>query len=426
VAFWFCTRKNSPRLWWLTLPVLCLTACIKDNTFVLGLAAAGIAAADGLLLGVGKNTRFDLRSFARRCGMALALLAAPAAQYAAWTSYTGRLVRQNAAAGGMGETSQPLSAVLVQGIRLFLGLPAAEYFEQRRQTAYAYAQTLRDWFFTQPVSLFGSGAAVAGIILLLFAVAVLVAPTGREKLRAALAAVCSTVCFGGYWLMMLLSYSFILKDSSPGSPVSYSRYFQSYYLGWFLMALAVFAAAAGSAKRAGPVWLGRLAALTLAAAFALRCGADIEPQYTVFGAPRQEFSAAHTAQATADWAVAQTPADASLFLVHQGDDGYHWFEYSTLCLPRIVAYGAGGGTYGLPELEQGGYYQPRTQTEFVQMVWQSGAGYLLVTQCDEIFVQSYAALFSDELAAAQQGGAVLYRLSGAEFVLHAAMREVAE
>ncbi|MBQ7859046.1 MAG: hypothetical protein IJ347_02775 [Faecalibacterium sp.] len=421
-AFWLGLRRSRPQLWWLALPVLCLCANIKDNTFVLGLAAAGIAAADGLLLGVGDDVRFDLRSLTRRCGMALALLAAPAAQYAAWTSYTGALVRQNAAAGGMGETSQPLSAVLVQGIRLFLGLPAADYFEQRREIAYAYAHTLWDWFFTHPVSYLGSGAAVAAVVLVLFAAAVLIAPTVRQKLRAALAAVCSAACFGGYWLMLLLSYSFILKDSVPENPVSYARYFQSYYIGWFLLALAVFGAAARAAKRPLPVWLGRAGALVLAAVVAVHCAVNIEPQYTVLGVRKQEFAAAAQRQIVADWAVQNTPKDAELFLVYQGDNGHRWFEFSTLCLPRIVVYGAGGGTYGVPVLEQGAYYQAYTQTEFVQMVQQSGAEYLLVAKSDDIFVQSYAALFDDGLNAVQRG-TVLYRVQSDGFALHAVMEQ---
>lgn len=418
-AFWLGVRRVRPQLWWLTLPVVCLCANIKDNTFVLGLAAAGIAAADCLLFGRGSSP-FTARRLARRAAAALALLAAPLAQYLAWGRYTLALVQANAAAGGAGATSQPLQAVLVQGVRLFLDLPVTEYYEQRRQPALAYAQTLRQWFFNHPVSLLGSGAAVAAVILLLFAGAVLLAPAGREKLRAALCAVCSAACFAAYWLMLLLSYAFILKDSTPENPVSYNRYFQSFYIGWFLLALAVFGDMAARARRG---WAARMAALALAAVFAALCALELEPQFTVFGVPAAQYEETRAEAATARWAAAAVPEGETLFLVYQGDDGYHWFEYSCFCLPRIVTYGAGGGTYGLPEHAAGSYYQDYTAEEFYALVDESGARYLLAARSDEIFAASYGALFSDGLAAAENGAA-LYRVENGGFALEAVQAEV--
>lgn len=424
VAFWWAVRARCPRLWWLMLPVACLVGGVKDNTFVLGLAGAGIAGADWLLPGLqDEKGRCTVRRFAGRCGGALALVAAPAAQYLVWNRYVAALVAQNAAAGGMGATSQPLSTVLVQGIRLFLGLPAAEYYEARRGMAFAYAHTLWDWFFHQKISLLGSGAAVTAVILLLFAGAVALAPTLRGKLRAALAALASTACFGGYWLMLLLSYAFILKDSSPTYPASYNRYYQSYYLGWFLLALAVFLAAAAGARKPSGRAAGRAGALVLAAVFCGQCLVNLEPQYTVFGTTTAQYAEQRQTIAIADWAVQQTQPDETLYLIHQGDDGYHWFEYSCRLLPRILVYGDGGVTYGLMEYGTGGLYRALTAEEFLAAIRASGASWLLVAKSDEIFTASYAGLFSDGLAAPSRGEAALYRVGDAGFALTAVFEE---
>lgn len=423
-AFWWAVRARCPRLWWLMLPVACLAGNIKDNTFVLGLAVAGLAAADWLLLGLKDEAgRLTARSLAGRCGGALALVAAPAAQYLAWNRYVAALVAQNAAEGGMGATSQPLGAVLMQGIRLLLGLPAAAYYEARRETAFAYAHTLWDWFFHHKISLLGSGAAITAVILLLFAGAVALAPTLRGKLRAALAALASTVCFGGYWLMLLLSYAFILKDSSPAYPVSYERYYQSYYLGWFLLALAVFAASAAGVRRPFGRAAGHAGALALAAVFCGQCFVNLEPQYTVFGVTQAQYAQQRQAIAIADWAVRQTQPDETIYLIYQGDDGYHWFEYSCRLLPRILVYGDGGVSYGLAEYGTGRLYRALTAEEFLAETCASGAAWLLVAQSDEIFAASYAALFGDGLAAPSGGAAALYRVGSTGFALAAVWEE---
>lgn len=427
VAFWWALRRQSPRLWWLMLPVACLVGSVKDNTFVLGLAAAGIAAADLLLFGLRDDApRLTGKRLAARCGGALALLAAPAVQYLAWGRYTAALVAQNAQTGGMGSTSQPLAIVLVEGVKLFLGLPAADYYTARRETAFAYADTLADWFLHHDLSLLGSGAAVVGVIGLLFLGAVLLAPTVRGKLRAALTALCSAACFGGYWLMLLLSYAFILKDSTPENPVSYNRYFQSYYVGWFLLALAVFLAAASAAQRPARSALGRAGALAVSAVFCGLCFTSLEPQYTVFGVTPAQYAPQRQTIATAEWAAAQIPKGERVYLICQGDDGYHWFEYSCRLLPHILVYGDGGGTYGLPEYTAGSYYLPRTAAQLHAAVQDSGAAWLLVARSDELFERSYAELFSDGLAAAADGAAALYRVADGGFVLAAVQTEAGE
>ena len=423
VAFWWCVRSRSPRLWWLMLPVACLVGNIKDNTFVLGLAAAGIAAADLVLFGLHDRAgRLSARRLAVRCGGALALLAAPAAQYLVWSRYIAALVAQNAQSGGMGVTSQPLSAVLVQGIRLFLGLPVTEYFEQRRETAFAYVDSLAELFVHKKVSLLGSGAVIVLLIALLFAGAVLLAPTLRHKLRAVLTAVCSAACFGGYWLMLLLSYAFILKDSSPSNPVSYNRYFQSYYIGWFLLALAVFVWCAAAARRPGQRWTVRACALALTAVFCVSCFQNLEPQFTVFGAVDSAYTERRQNALTAEWAVSQIPEGETVYLIRQDDDGFYWFEYSCRLLPRILVYGDGGGTYGLPEYAAKGATLLYSAPQLHDAVRQSGAAWLLVARSDGVFADSYAPLFSDELEAARTAPA-LYRVTESGFALAAAMGE---
>ena len=119
---------------------------------------------------------------------------------------------------------------------------------------------------------------------------------------------------------------------------------------------------------------------------------------------------------------AATAADGRpVFLVCQGDEGYEWFLYAEAMLPGTLVYGTGGGTFGAPEYDTGSpYYEADTAAEFLQLVRQSGAQYLLAAQLDDAFTQSYGALFTDGLALAQQGPA-LYTVSADGFAPYASL-----
>lgn len=407
-AFRLAVRDEGPAARWLTLPVLMLAANVKSNTFVLGLAAAGLVALDAVLFAPGGKR--GAKHLAARLGFGAVCLAAPTAQYLLWNNYIAGLVRQNAAAGGMGDTaSASLPAVVVNGVKLLLGLPAESYFEARSDLFWQYGSAMTDAFWHRKVSVFGTGAAVAALTLAVFLSAVLLAADKRARLRAALFAAGSGVCFAGYWLMLWLSYAFLLKDSTPESLASYPRYFASYYTGWLLLALAVLAVSCASAKRPA---LGRAAALAAGAAFAAALAAGTEPQFTLLGVGGGEYAAVRQELAVAKAAKAAIRPGQRVFLIHQGDEGFCWFLFNQQLCPALV-YGEGGATYGEPALVEGmAYGAPYTEEEFSTLLKAEQVDLLLVSRVDGIFEESYAALFTDGLAAAKQGPA-LYEKSEA-------------
>ncbi len=407
-AFWLAVKDRGPAARWLTLPVLLAAANVKSNTFVLGLAAAGLVALDAALFAPGGTRR--AKGFAARLGFGAACLAAPTAQYLLWNQYIAGLVRQNAAAGGMGDTaSASLPAVVANGLKLLLGLPVESYFEARSDLFWQYGSAMADAFWHRKVSVFGAGAAVAALTMAVFLAAVLLAPDKRARLRAALFAVGSGVCFAGYWLMLWLSYAFLLKDSTPESLASYPRYFASYYTGWLLLALAVLAVSCASAKRPA---LGRAAALAVGAAFAAALAAGTEPQFTLLGVGGGEYAAVRQELAVAKAAKAAIRPEQKVFLIHQGDEGFCWFLFNQQLCPALV-YGEGGATYGEPALVEGmPYSAPYTKEEFSTLLKDEQVDLLLVSRVDGIFEESYVDLFTDGLAAAKQGPA-LYEKSEA-------------
>ena len=401
-AFWLAVRDEGPAARWLTLPVLMLAANVKSNTFVLGLAAAGLVALDAVLFAPGEKR--GAKGLAVRLGFGAACLAAPTAQYLLWNNYIAGLVRQNAAAGGMGDTaSASLPAVVINGVKLLLGLPVESYFEARSDLFWQYGSAMTDAFWHRKVSVFGTGAAVAALTLAVFLAAVLLAADKRARLRAALFAAGSSVCFAGYWLMLWLSYAFLLKDSTPESLASYPRYLASYYTGWLLLALAVLAVSCAAAKR--PVF-GRAAALAAGAVFAAALAVGTEPQFTLLGVGGGEYAAVRGEVAVAKAAKETIEPGRKVFLIRQGDEGFSWFLFNQQLCPALV-YGEGGATYGEPALVEGMTYgAPYTKEEFAALLEKEQVDLLLVSRVDDIFEESYAGLFTDGLAAAKAGPAL--------------------
>lgn len=460
VAYWLAVREDGPRL--SILPVLVLVGNIKSNTFVLALLAAGLAAADWLFFApqpalrqpsdglfkadgaASSAPRPRWRGLARRAGFGAALLAAPMAMYLAWGRYIAGLVQQNAAAGGMGETSPSTVSVAVSGIRMLLGLPVGEYYEARRAQFFAAADGMRQAFFQSRLSMLGigedflrrrgapewlalamgSGVLVTLLILLLLIAAAVLAGRGQLRRRIALLGALSAAGFVGYNFMLALSYGFIFRPEQAEALIDYNRYIDSFYLGWFLLALTALALALQSrAARPALRLLGQGGLVLLAALMLLRVDQMVLPQFSVLGFSDAAFADQRIQQARADAVTAAAEPGSRIFLVSQGDDGLDWFEYSYDLLPLVLDYsgdrdkGGGGGTFGLAALRppeedytRWYYYHPYTAAEWAAAVRASGCRYIFVDRLDEIFTESYAPLFADGLAEAEAGRTLLYEV----------------
>ena len=444
VAAWLALRQtDGPR--WAVLPVLALAANLKANDFVLSLAAAGLIVVDLWFFCDGPFRQ----GIVRRTGLAAACFAAPMAVYYLWNvRYVGWLVARNSDSGGVGETSAALSDVVVNGVKILLGQPVEGFFAQRQPQ---FLQAMADmghqfWTSDGKLSMIGQGRNVVVLILLLFAVAFVVAAGWKLRARIAALAVLSTVCFAGYNLMLALSYGFIFKPFQAESLQDYNRYIYSYYIGWFLIAVACLATAllpqlekslqtirekdgptaVFRAKLCTPRWglAGQGAVLVLAAAMLLRQGQLVLPQLSVLGFADSEFSDRRTIRAEAELVCSYLTPDDRVFFVSQGDNGERWFSAVFDFYPYLVDYSGvvstmvgGGGELGLPELqptEEGPkqtYYHGFTAEELDSIVRGNGCTVLYLQKIDDIFVQSYQDLFTDGLEGVLSGQTLLYRVT---------------
>ena len=233
--------------------------------------------------------------------------------------------------------------------------------------------------------------------------------------------------------MLALSYGFIFKPDQAAGLVDYNRYIYTYYIGWFLMALACLSLALQEKSTAvreqnSPAerW-NKLAAqgalLGVAALMLLRVNSMVLPQLSVMGFSDSEFADRKAARQEAEWVSGYLTQDDRVFYVSQGDNGEGWFSAVFDFYPILVDYSGvgatqegGGGTFGLAELEpeegvKQRYYHPYTAQRFDETVRGNGCTVLFLQKIDDIFVQSYGDLFTDHLQAALDGQTVLYRVT---------------
>ena len=444
VAAWLALRQmDGPK--WAVLPILALAANLKANDFVLSLAAAGLIAVDAWFF---CDAPFK-QGIARRTGFAAACFAAPMAVYYLWNvRYVGWLVARNSSSGGVGETTASLGEVVVNGIKILLGQPVEGFFAERQPQ---FLQAMADmgaqfWTDAGKLSMIGQGRNVVLLILAIFAVAFVVAAGRRLRARIAALAGLSTLCFAGYNLMLALSYGFIFKPFQAESLTDYNRYIYSYYIGWFLIALACLTVALLPQteqrflkEKDGPTVLfhqyaprwglaGQGAVLLLAAAMLLRQVQLVLPQLSVLGFADSEFSDRRSIRAEAELVCSYLEPDDRVFFVSQGDNGERWFSAVFDFYPILVDYSGivsemigGGGELGLPELqpqEEGPknfYYHGFTAEELDAVVRGNGCTVLYLQTIDDIFVESYQDLFTDGLAAALDGETLLYRVTDEGF-----------
>ena len=440
LALWLGLRHTGgPR--WAVLPALILAGNIKGNTFVLALLAGALVAADWWIFPP-EGTPWK-KGIVRRTGFAAACVAAPMALYLGWGRYIGHLASLNAQSGGMGETSKDTISVAINGTKMLLGLPVPPDYEICREQFFTALADLKESFFASKISMLsvgddvlarvgapqgiidamGSGVLITGLILLMLVIAFVWAGKGQLRRRIAVFTGFSVVGFVAYNYMLALSYGFIFRPDQAESLVDYNRYIYCFYLGWFLAALAFLVLAIRS-REAQPVWqgLGKLGTLALACLMLMRVNQLVLPQFGVLGFSDAAFADQHIQQRRADAVVETVPQGSRIFLVSQGDNGLDWFEYSLDLLPLILDYsgdqaggGGGGGTFGMEGLRPGEedhnrytYYHTYSPEEFEDTVRRSGCTYLFMDKVDDIFVESYADLFSDGLASAVNGETLLY------------------
>ena len=384
---------------------LALLTTTKDIGFSLALVAAAMVAADYLLAETAPGPAPSLTKRRRLGGFALRLalgLAAVLVPFTAWEAYTGAISgasRLDSAVteGGVGLLQAPLLLV-----RDMASPNKTNFFNQ-------ITGSMTQFFFTSRGNMLGSGLAIALLVFALLGLSCLICTNRGHRRRCVLFGALSTLGFAAYYyLVVLTSYLYIFRPEQALAFESYDRYVYPYYIGWLLGAVVLLCTGLASAQ-ARWVPVGKLALLGLAAAVFLRVGLLIPPHYTVLGVHPDEFSERREFNAHVDSLKPLLDPAGRTFLVKSGDNGIGWFMYCHQLLPWQLDYSF-GGVLEQRERQPDGTVQrrPVTPEELVAHLLESGCTTVYIDFADYDFIQTYGALFSDGLAAYQNGRASLY------------------
>lgn len=384
-------RKSWQR--WLPLLLCLLTmALVKDHVgMALELVVAGIAFCDTLLRPAVGGAHFKQRLCkALVCllvGIALAVVA-----YLGWRFYWTHAV---AATGGSTASTENTSLGAVPGLFIQNMLHGDNaVFNQVMQGMPAL-------FFSSSITLLGSGVRVVAVIMALLVVAFVLNQEKAARLRVVLFAGASSVGFLAYNLLIAVSYIYIFREDQLFS--SYERYMYPYYIGWFLAALVLLAAAVHYAAR--PV-LVRGAVLLLSAAVCLRVAQVVPASYTVWGFNKAEYANQRAFSAAMQEVASRLQSDDLVFVVSVNDDGSRWFRICYDFLPVQVDYSFGGGLLAENRTDANGeaYLHEYTAEEWAEYLLENDVTAVFIDDANDAFYQRYGSLFSDG------GGQALYRV----------------
>lgn len=402
LAVWFSAKEKTGGTalrFALVLTVLCLT---KDVGLVLTVAAALIAGAD-LLLFHRKNFHFyKLRGWlAVIAALALLLLLAGTA-YPGWNAYFGAAAAIDRTAGD-GAAGLTMQGVLLNGFKELLGIGRSAQFTQ-------VTGNMARAYFTEKVSLLGSGFTTTLGIFAVCALSFLARPKGK-KAPAAVFFCTGLAGLAGMMLFHLFAYVYVFDAASGLSLIDYGRYLGLYYLGWTLGAFSLLFTAAENR-------LGRTAVMGGAAAVIAICACCAPLSHTLLAPGVAQSDQRQLVNLRASQAAGLCGSEDKVFLVSQFDDARRWYMYAhqlepVRMLPML------GGTLIAPGSDMGTAPDQKEVSPEQLRAWlkQQGCTYLLIDQAGEYDTQGYTALFTDGLRAYQQEGVRLYRAVEKEGVL---------
>lgn len=387
---------DEKRALWPAAAAAAALALEKDTGFALGLVAVGIIAVDALLGAV--RTRTVPKTLAKAAGMAVGCGAA----FWVWQVYLSAASRADTSNVG-GTEEMGMVQMVLTGLKELLGIGRTEKFARIMGNMVGTLLRVKN-------TMLGPGIVVVALILLMAAGAAVFTREPGLRVQAAVFALLGLAGFAAYFCFIGFTYVYVFTEAVSDTLVCFERYLYPYLLGWLLAAGALVLRAGWNARWPGLLHTGFLAAtLALGALIWLRVPLSL----TVFGTGEGFYADRRETQALARQVQQAVPQDAHIFFISQGDDGNRWFLYTYELYPWYLDYSGtpgrgGGGTFALPGAlpEDTLYYRSYTAAELMACMRENGCDYVFVEQSDTLFVDGYAALFSDGLAGCRDKAAL--------------------
>lgn len=431
LCFYFAGGEKGGRL---MLPfglVLGALTSVKDMGLALALCALFVVALDMLFCERERLAFLRLKkgwAWLAACGFSLLMIAA---SYGAWALHLKTISVDRFNLGSQG-SSLGMVDMLFSGIKMLFGTGRTEQFTK-------VLGLMGEAFFSRRGFLFGSGAVVLALILLITACAFVLGATRRQRKRVALFTLGMGVCFAAFYIFNIFTYAIIFKPNEAEMLREYERYISPFWVAWLMGSLTLLARAATYHKASFyRLRLGRavsaLACLGLVAGVMLRGNwngnfLNLSPSlYT------QRLNVRAVAAAAA--AEGEGAGDV-IYILSQGDNGMRFYifghelagvrEQMFTGIKRDernqpvldenglpVVYSDSASTLVKPGEEHWGAFDLECSPEdWATFLKARGCTHVLLDVVDEYILTDFAPLFSDELAGwtELERGNTYYRVS---------------
>ncbi len=404
LAMWFggdrrALRGMAPVC--LGLAALVLT---KDSGLIFALVAAMVVFADSLFVSdAGNKLKARAKGAFARLGLMTAAIGVP---FVAWEQYVAVITAGGSRLSNAGGSS---GAGMLAMPFLFL----RDLMNSDKSVVFTTVTTKMWEYFRLRSTMFGSGLVVLGLVgVLLAAAALLAGKKSAQRRRCLVYGVTILLGFAAYYFFIMCSYLYIFAEVEAMNLASYDRYFYPFYMGAFLAVFVLFCqSAVARANRAGAV--AKAAVVALSALLLLRVNMWVPVNYTLLGVKNEDYNERREFNENAAWLKTQLPKDGKVFLVLAEDMGMRFFMYVHELLPYAADPSYGGGD-ALREKVRGEDGVPVvheiTQEELERHLAENGTTNLYIDSMNEHFKEMYGGLFTDGLAAYENGETRLYEV----------------
>ncbi|MEG0616194.1 MAG: hypothetical protein RR508_01375 [Oscillospiraceae bacterium] len=386
--------RKLTQLWALGAVLGAVTLC-KDTGLPLAFIAAGIMVVDIIFCHKNKDfTLGKLKGIGAKISVSVSFFAVPVLCFIGWSRYLGTL---GVAQGNLGgESNLSPVGLLVNGIKLMLGINDTEITAQYSEKFSTVFSTMISSFAKDKICLFGSGLTLFCFVAILLLCSAVLTKDNTLRKRCVLYGVFSALGFIAYYTFIGFTYVFIFKKDGVNLP-DYNRYVGSYYAAMIIGAIALLAIVAANGTRLYD-FLTCICILT--AGGTLFIFSFYVPKYlSIIDYPAVIYSDSALLEKQCDTIKDVVDKDARIFFVSQNDNGRQWFEYSYALLPNILDYSWGGGRFSAPSVDVGDKPSFKiSKDQLAAYLVESECDYLLAQNLDDYFIDSYKTLFSDGCA----------------------------
>ncbi len=396
---------------------LAALVCIKDMGLALALMALFVAMCDAIFCEQRQIGFFRLRGGKAIAATCAVCLVAVLAAYLAWYLHMGAALAVNRFNLGSAGESKPMLDMILSFFGMLAGQGRTEQFNT------VWREMLRA-LLSRPVALVGGGLLVLAGILAVSALAWGLAATRRQRRRALVFTLGMALCFAGFYLFNIFTYSVIFKPQEALELKDYARYISPVWLGWLMAAMLFLCRSATNA--AASFRRLRVARGVSALALAGFAGSVMllgNWQGNFLRVSPAYYGQRHSVKAVLAGALAEgMQPDDVVYIISQGDDGSRFYmlgyemparralvfngilvDISGQMIPDEAGMPQFVGNVAATLIPHGSEYPPLfgvecSREELTTFLWQEGATHLLVDMPDEYIIEEFGPLFSDGLA----------------------------